>query len=364
MGYYYILITIFTNFVFIYGQGTLPAQPDRPDCSATWQTVDLSFVAQLSQCSNYEENRGVPCSPSNPTTCTGRNPFCARMEDKTTYKCCSDTIQDSIEIPFLSPESIKPICPGGAIPFKMPQVMLCSPEIVNFCPTDYTCVEAANGHLLPQDSRSLCCKTSTLYSFAKVFLEMSLSPRLIPYPPINAIDFTTLNVHTSALDHAPEIRTGDHFVLAPYRLQEPAYLKKVTLFHPQTNGSYLHVLMFDPNSQTETLQFYYDRKSVGSKEIDLDTPIADGGFISKRIVNPRNDYSQGNEPPTLNFKQNYRKMWVIMVFKTVEPLTRLYVSVSTDFNTKYRNAHDFLRSSTAQRLGTPVAGTYFFLTSD
>uniref|UniRef100_A0AC35U240 CUB domain-containing protein n=1 Tax=Rhabditophanes sp. KR3021 TaxID=114890 RepID=A0AC35U240_9BILA len=356
------LIFVGANFGLCQHQVGPPSQPDRPDCSASWQSVDLSFVAQLSQCTDYEEGGGVPCSPNNPTTCTGRNPFCAQTEDKANFKCCSDVIQDSIEMPHLHQDQIKPVCPNGAIPFKMPHVMLCAPEIVNICPTEFTCVEAGNGHLLPPESRSLCCKTTTLYSFAKVFLELGLSPRLIPNPPIHAIDYVTLNVHTSALDHAPEIRTGDHFVLAPYRLLEPAYLKKVSLYHGQNNGSYLHVLLFDPNSQTETLQFYYDRKSLGNKDIDLDVPIPDGGFISKRIINQRTtEYHQANEPPSLNFKQNYRKMWVVMVYKTVDPITRLYVSVSTDFNAQYKNAQEFLKSSTAQRLGAPIGGAYFYV---
>lgn len=43
---------------------------------------------------------------------------------------------------------------------------------------------------------------------------------------------------------SPEIRTGDHFVLSPYKVMEPAYLRKVNLYHEQTKGSYMHVIMF------------------------------------------------------------------------------------------------------------------------
>lgn len=68
---------------------------------------------------------------------------------------------------------------------------------------------------------------------------------------------------------APEIRTGDHFVLTPYKLLEPAYLKKVTLYHEQTKGSFMHIIMFDPNSHLENMQFYYDRKSDGGKTVTV-----------------------------------------------------------------------------------------------
>lgn len=56
-----------------------------------------------------------------------------------------------------------------------------------------------------------------------------------------------------------------------------------------------------------------------------------------------------------------RKMWVVLVYKTVDPLTRMYVSISTDLHAKYRNVVEFLRSPTAQRLGTPIAGSYFYV---
>uniref|UniRef100_A0A7E4VBQ3 Uncharacterized protein n=1 Tax=Panagrellus redivivus TaxID=6233 RepID=A0A7E4VBQ3_PANRE len=333
--------------------------PDRPDCTSGWQSVDMSYVPTLQTCGDMESGGGVPCQPNVISSCTGRNPFCAQIEDSNAFKCCSDIVQDSNEIAHLTPEQIKPLCPNGAIAFKIPQVMLCDPSIVNICPYDYTCVEAENGNLLPSESRSLCCKTSTLYSFGKVFVEAGLTPKIVPHPPLSGIQYTTLNVHTSALLHSPEIRTGDHFVLSPYRLLEPAYIKKVALYQQQTKGSYLHVLLFDPNSPLENMQFYYDRLCDGGKEINLEEPIPDGGFINKRIVNGNPQMT-----PEQQFKSTYRKMWVVLVYKTVDPLTRLYVSVSTDFNAKYRNVLEFLRSPTAQRLGTPIAGSYFYLTSD
>lgn len=59
-----------------------------------------------------------------------------------------------------------------------------------------------------------------------------------------------------------------------------------------------------------------------------------------------------------------RKLWVVLVFKTVTPLTRLYVSVTVDLHSKYKTVTDFLKSDTGRILGTPVAGTYFYLTAD
>ncbi|XGW32796.1 hypothetical protein V3C99_017368 [Haemonchus contortus] len=283
MNIVFVLLKLYWLLVRTVAQPPVPP-PERPDCSLTWQSHDLTYVPTLSQCLDYKEGTGVTCTPNNPYTCTGRNPFCAATSGNT-FKCCSDRIQDSAEIDKLDEEHVKPVCPGGAIPYGIPQVMLCDPVIVNICPNSYTCVEAANGHLLPRDARSLCCKTSTLYSFASVFGEVKLSPRIVPNPPLSAIEYVRLNVHTSATMHAPEIRTGDHFVLAPFRLLEPAYLKGVKLFAEQTRGSYIHVLLFDPLSSTETMQLYYDRVPEGDRYVDLEKPIEDGGFISKRIFN-------------------------------------------------------------------------------
>ncbi|CAJ0610163.1 unnamed protein product [Cylicocyclus nassatus] len=348
-------------FLTVEAQPPIPP-PERPECSATWQSHDLSYVPLLSQCLDYSEGSAVTCTPNNPLTCTGRNPFCASAPGKT-FKCCSDRIQDSAEIGNLEPEHVKPVCPGGAIAFRMPQVMLCDPSIVNICPRDYTCVEAANGHLLPREGRSLCCKTSTLYSFASVFQEVKLSPRIVPSPPLSAVEYVRLNVHTSATMHDPEIRTGDHFVLTPFKLLEPAHLKGVQLYVEQTQGSYIHVLLFDPMTPTESMQLYYDRSSEGGRYVDLTKPIADGGFISKKVYNaPPITNIENPQRPAPN--REYRKLWVLLVFKTTDPLTRLYVFSTKDLHANYKTVAEFLRSDTGRRLGTPVAGTFFYLTSD
>ena len=55
---------------------------------------------------------GVPCTPNNPTICTGRNPFCSQGSDRS-FKCCSDVIQakwtssfsENIELYRIRPKS-------------------------------------------------------------------------------------------------------------------------------------------------------------------------------------------------------------------------------------------------------------------
>lgn len=65
-------------------------------------------MPMLSACGDYEEGGGVPCQPNAASSCTGRNPFCAQMDDKSSFKCCSDRVQDSSEITNLKPEHTKP----------------------------------------------------------------------------------------------------------------------------------------------------------------------------------------------------------------------------------------------------------------
>ncbi|CCD68218.1 uncharacterized protein CELE_F38B6.2 [Caenorhabditis elegans] len=357
-------ILIFISVFIIesgYCQPSIPP-PERPECSESWQSPDLTYVPSINQCSDYTTGNGVACKPNNPFTCTGRNPFCATAGDRA-FKCCSDIIQDSTEVKMLNSSQIKPICPAGAIPYKMPQVLLCDPTIVNICPYDYKCVEAANGQYLPADGRSLCCKTTTLYSFASVFGEAKISPRLVPNPPLSAIEYVTLNVHTSAKEHSPEIRTGDHFVLTPYKLYEPAYLKKIKLFTDFGHGSFVHVILFDPMSTTETMQLYYDRPTSNGKTINLDEPIPDGGFISKKIFNAA-PITQIENPSRPGPIKEYRKLWIVLIFKTTSPFGRVYILSTKDLHSKYRSVTDFLKSDTGNMLGTPVAGTYFYLTTD
>uniref|UniRef100_A0A8R1HPP7 WAP domain-containing protein n=1 Tax=Caenorhabditis japonica TaxID=281687 RepID=A0A8R1HPP7_CAEJA len=124
--------------IFFYSCKSQPPipPPERPGCNEGWQSPDLTYVPSINQCSGYTSGLGIACSPSNPFTCTGRNPFCATAGDRV-FKCCSDRIQDSMEVSHLNSTEIKPICPSGAIPYKMPHVLLCDPTIVNLCPYEY-----------------------------------------------------------------------------------------------------------------------------------------------------------------------------------------------------------------------------------
>uniref|UniRef100_A0A8R1DHC1 Uncharacterized protein n=1 Tax=Caenorhabditis japonica TaxID=281687 RepID=A0A8R1DHC1_CAEJA len=89
-------------------------------------------------------------------------------------------------------------------------------------------------------------------------------------------------------------------------------------------------------STTETMQLYYDRPTSNGKSIHLDEPIPDGGFISKKIFNaaPITNIENPTRPGPI---KEYKKRWIVLVFKTVNPLGRVYVLSSKDLHSKYRS---------------------------
>lgn len=116
-------------------------------------------------CRTHQSLKNYDQMKLNQVNCKNSSLSCNMFKFGIIWRKCN-SIAVLIKFNSTDPWTIK-VCPNGAIPYKIPQVMLCDPSIVNICPYDYTCVEAANGHLLPEDARSLCCKTTTLYSFGK-----------------------------------------------------------------------------------------------------------------------------------------------------------------------------------------------------
>uniref|UniRef100_A0A8R1DNG9 Glycosyltransferase family 92 protein n=1 Tax=Caenorhabditis japonica TaxID=281687 RepID=A0A8R1DNG9_CAEJA len=207
------------------------------------------------------------------------------------YSMCLDVVRD--------------VCPYGASSYDLPSVLLCDPVEEKACPTDYTCEQAVNHQMLTTYNMHLCCKTTTLDSFENVFYETkvginkmssnismpifyvtSLSPSIIPIAPSGGIDYVVLNEYIPSKTKAstPEIRTGDHFAMLPYRFREPVYLKKVYLFHEPMPNFFFHVLvLFNPHGNPESMNLYYNRPSSLSREIDLSVPVWDEGVFFRNM---------------------------------------------------------------------------------
>uniref|UniRef100_A0AC35G292 Uncharacterized protein n=1 Tax=Panagrolaimus sp. PS1159 TaxID=55785 RepID=A0AC35G292_9BILA len=350
------------------------SEDDEEVCPFPWQSPEFNIISSFAMCSEFQED-GVKCTPNDPVECTGRNPVCIFSKKSKSYRCCSDYPQD-ISSPPGNPEQVKPICPYGASSYDIPSVLLCDPSDKKPCPEGYTCEEAINSQMLSTYNMHLCCKASTLLTYENVFYETkvginkysgnlsmpvfyvtSLSPSIIPIPPTDAIDYIVLNEYVPTKGTLPEIRTGDHFSKLPYKFREPVYLKKVALIRDQLPGYYHHILvLFNPHGNPEAMNFYYNRPSSLSREIELTIPNWDEGAFFRtinRVLTITNDKISTKES---------RKLYIVLVFKTKTSLTRRNPTTYQDFNANYTSFTEFLSSETGKYLGTPVAGSYFYMT--
>ncbi|VDO94068.1 unnamed protein product [Heligmosomoides polygyrus] len=236
--------------------------------------------------------------------------------------------------------------------------------------------QAVNHQMLVTYNMHLCCKTSTLDTFENVFYETkvginkmsanlsmplfyvtSISPSIIPHAPLRGIDYVVLNDHsTTSATTAPEIRTGDHFSMLPYRFRKPVYLKKVALLHDQMRNEFHHVLvLYNPHGNPEAMNFYYNRPSSLSRDIDLTVPAWDEGIFFRnmnRVLTIQNDQTSTKQ---------VRKLYIVLVFQTKLRLTIRNSQTWRDFHANYTSFTEFLSSETGKFLGVPVAGSYFYV---
>uniref|UniRef100_A0AAF5D1F0 Uncharacterized protein n=1 Tax=Strongyloides stercoralis TaxID=6248 RepID=A0AAF5D1F0_STRER len=345
----------------------------EPICMYPWQTHQNNILTSFSKCFEFEE-QGVPCTPHDPIECTGRNPVCILSKRSMTYRCCSDISQD-LTTPPEDKKEVKPICPYGGSSYDMPNVLLCDPDKKDSCPQGYSCEEAVNAKLAISEHSHLCCKQTTLDDFANVFYEArihinkysgnlsmpvsyvtALSPSIVPNAPNAGIDYVVLNEYIPSQQPLPEIRTGDHFSMIPYKLREPVFLKQVVLLRDQFPGYFHHILvLFNPHGNPEAMNFYYNRQSSLSRIVDLTVASWDEGAFFRsinRIITITND-----KP----FSKQIRKLYIVLVFKTKKPITRRHPTTHRDLNGNYTSFTEFLTTDTGKYLGDPVAGTYFWV---
>ncbi|CAB3400260.1 unnamed protein product [Caenorhabditis bovis] len=338
-------------------------------CPFPWQTHEQNVLAQYSMCSEVL-HQGVKCTPNDPIECTGRNPICTFSKLTNDHRCCADVPQDLNNPPGV-PEQVKPICPYGASSYDLPSVLLCDPTEEKACPDDYSCEQAVNHQMLTTYNMHLCCKTTTLDSFENVFYETkvginkmssnlsmpifyvtSLSPSIIPNAPGGGIDYVVLNEFVPNKNaHMPEIRTGDHFAMLPYRFREP-----VVLFHEQMPSFFFHVLVFfNPHGNPESMNLYYNRPSSLSREIDLSVPVWDEGVFFRnmnRVLTIQSDQTSSRQ---------IRRLYIVLVFKTKFRITKRNPQVWNDFHANYTSFTEFLSTETGKQLGTPIAGSYYYV---
>ncbi|PIO70551.1 hypothetical protein TELCIR_07595 [Teladorsagia circumcincta] len=110
----------------------------------------------------------------------------------------------------------------------------------------------------------------------------------------------------------------------------------------------------DPHGNPEAMNFYYNRPSSLSREIDLAVPAWDEGIFFRnmnRVLTIQNDQ--------ISTKQ-VRKLYIVLVFQTKVRLTMRNPQTWRDFHANYTSFTEFLTGETGKFLGVPVAGSYFY----
>ncbi|TKR79974.1 hypothetical protein L596_014115 [Steinernema carpocapsae] len=104
------------------------------------------------------------------------------------------------------------------------------------------------------------------------------------------------------------------------------------------------------------MNFYYNRPSSLSREVELTVPAWDEGAYFRtinRVFTTTNDQ--------ISTKQ-VRKLYIVLVFKTKVRLTRRNPLTYQDLYANYTSFTEFLSTETGKFLGTPTAGSYFYIT--
>ncbi|RCN30830.1 hypothetical protein ANCCAN_23393 [Ancylostoma caninum] len=154
-----------------------------------------------------------------------------------------------------------------------------------------------------------------------LFYVTSISPSIIPLAPLRGIDYVS-----------------------------------VVLLHDQMRHEFHHILvLYNPHGNPEAMHFYYNRPSTLSREIDLSVPAWDEGVFFRnmnRVLTIQSDQTSTKQ---------VRKLYIVLVFQTKVRLTRRNAQTWHDFHANYTSFTDFLSSETGKFLGTPVAGSYFYV---
>ncbi|VDN56254.1 unnamed protein product [Dracunculus medinensis] len=230
----------------------------------------------------------------------------------------------------------------------------CNPHNRNQCPAGFACRPCqlfTNDHLTNQISY-ICCDSSKM-TINDWFIELGISPQIIPQTPHSQLESVTISDFAFNVP-SPSIKTGDEIEVSDHPDYVTGNVKTLTFKSMvPAPGGYLHVLLLvDPVKRAKALFFSYDYPATGESVLNIDiTDQNRRGFIG--IVS---NYS-------LPQQKIYRHQYVVLVYKTTDSLEEK-VNISGDIRGNFENLSDFLTiSPTGQMLGRPIAGTFFYLTS-
>uniref|UniRef100_A0A914X9D1 Uncharacterized protein n=1 Tax=Plectus sambesii TaxID=2011161 RepID=A0A914X9D1_9BILA len=330
------------------------------------------------------------------TTCRGGpNARCTFSLSTFTYRCCHD-VWDATDLATFNngganAGSSKPLCPLGSMSFGGGlQTLRCN--ITNTanagCPFNYTCTVAANLPLATdlvttnnaRRNPNVCCLTKTLPGRIDItFQQVGLTPNIVPIAPkgtVAAITFTT-----------PIVSQGDNmfpqqtlFTTANIPIG-PFTITGVTVTAAEITGgatpaSY-HILIFDATTNRHILGFFhngaFDAVTTAGRTIISTAPETVLSVAPTAAANQV--YAAAYVGPAAFVPPFTSKHLIgVLFFKTSAviatsaPLILTGAVAGGTFQPTtavprgaFTTVSAFLNSAAGKQLGTPVAGTYFYV---
>ncbi|CAL2035134.1 unnamed protein product [Caenorhabditis brenneri] len=244
----------------------------------------------------------------------------------------------------IGPALTQLVCPGNTTPFDYQE---CNPEVRSECPSGFTCRKSANNS--SGTTRYLCCESGRL-TVADWFTEKQLTPDIIPQAPYTLLQTVNL-APASSLLRFPPIHVGDEVVVLSFTNYITGIVQSLTLT-AQVNPGYVHVVtIIDPLYKPFAVLMNYN--------IIVGQPSQTINVTSSRFV------AYLDNSASMPRMDSYRSEYVVLVYYTASQIfldgatPKDMILGSTCSDTKCL----FTNSALSPKLGQPLAGTVFYITT-
>ncbi|KAI6227853.1 hypothetical protein M3Y95_00560300 [Aphelenchoides besseyi] len=240
----------------------------------------------------------------------------------------------------------------------------CSTDTTKFrCPFGYRCRPAISDN----DENLvafLCCESAEM-SVTEYFLESDLSPKIVPRIPLSMLRrvvmidrHSDIQLQTMGIDadvSGVDLQAND---TATYTVLDSVEFQYSL---DPSGGHFVHFLVgINPLSRPSALQLYFDYPSFANPTLNLTE-------LDRRS---RRGFVEFISNETLPFKEFYRNMILVLVWQTDGQLlpTAPPREMDSEIGRLMQNVNGdigkFLSSElVGQKLGAPVAGTFFHVTT-
>uniref|UniRef100_A0A914VQA6 Uncharacterized protein n=1 Tax=Plectus sambesii TaxID=2011161 RepID=A0A914VQA6_9BILA len=346
-------------------------------CTPTWQTVKPDGTPYQYTDTNF----GTTCIKTAPYSCQdGPNAQCSYSFRTNRYICCYDVWLAKGGIDILAANGTsKPFCPNGALAYGGNQPLTCDPTKPNSCTTGYTCTQSWNASTNAVRNPNVCCKTSTLNSFAAVWSQLGLTPTIVPVAPTQPIVSIIFGTAPAQL----VVHQGDDWSGSTTKAKFLGSLPPTGILLPNNvsiaDSDNYHLLVFDAVNNKHILAFMSDMNTKVGNYLDLPSSTTKNIVVypsgiknatySGYLLGTGYPYGPGDYPTPYTTRQTY----VALLFYTGQkPIASLNITLGAcetfdpNCGTLYNTTvTEFLKSGNSnlfgKGLGPPIAGTYFYI---